>query len=90
MKWRLEIPPGVKKELDALPDRVWLEAMEMIAAIDEDPFLSGAEALRGHTDVYRIYFYRNRYRVVYLVSKKQYRIVLWRVRPRGTAYIGLE
>jgi mRNA-degrading endonuclease RelE of RelBE toxin-antitoxin system len=45
--------------------------------------------LEGQTNLYRIRFYREQYRIVYRVSEHQRRVIVERVRPRGTAYRGL-
>jgi mRNA-degrading endonuclease RelE of RelBE toxin-antitoxin system len=46
--------------------------------------------LRGYNNLYRIRFWHNRFRLVYYVSEKQHKVVVTRVRPRGTAYIGMR
>ena len=89
MSWTVRVPHSVQRELDELRDSVWREALAAIADLQEDPFPDGSIPLRGCTDLYRIKFYRDAYRIVYQVSRKQRRVILTRVRPRGTAYQGL-
>ena len=87
--WRVSILPSAQSELDGLDDRVRDEAVQAILDLTEDPFLYGSTPLRGHLGLYRIKFYRGQYRIVYRVSEKRSAVVIWRVRPRGTAYRGL-
>jgi len=89
MSWRSEISNSSQRELDALPDSVWREAVEAISDLAEDPFPSGSIALRGHQGLYRIRIYSGRYRIIYRVSGKQGRVIIKRVRPRASAYQGL-
>jgi len=89
MNWTIRIPNSAQRELDELPDSVWREAIEAIADLREDPFPYDSVLLEGHSDLYRIKFYRNQYRMVYRVSERQRRVIIVRVRPRGTAYRGL-
>lgn len=87
--WKIEILPSAQRELAGMDDRVRHDAMQAILDLTEDPFPDGSLLLEGHTDLYRIYCYRSRYRIVYRVSEKQHRVIATRVRPRGTAYQGL-
>jgi mRNA-degrading endonuclease RelE of RelBE toxin-antitoxin system len=36
-----------------------------------------------------IRFYRDQYRIIYRFSEHQHKVIIWRVRPRGSAYRGL-
>lgn len=89
MNWKIKIPNSAQRELDRLPDNVWQEGIEAIADLREDPLPYGSILLEGYTDLYRIRFYRNQYRIVYRVSEQQRRVIIMRVRPRGSAYQGL-
>ena len=88
-EWKIEFTPLARRHLDELEDRVRIEAMRAIVDLREDPFPPGSVPLRGYRDVYRIRFYRDQYRIVYRVSEKQGTVLIWRVRPRGSAYHGL-
>jgi len=46
--------------------------------------------LRGNPGFFRIRFYRDAYRIVYGVSGKQRKVIIQRLRPRASAYYGLE
>ena len=89
MSWTVRIPRSVQRELDQLPDNVWKEAIATITELKEDPFPHGSIPLRGHTDLYRIKFYRDEHRIVYQVSEKQRRVIITRVRSRSAVYEGL-
>ena len=65
-------------------------AVRAIFELAENPFLAGSIALRGYTNLYRVRFWHGRFRMVYHVSEKQRKVVVTRVRPRGTAYIGMR
>ena len=89
-RYTVSITPAAERDLDELDDPVRQEAMETLAALEEDPFPAGSVLMRGYTNLYRIKFYREAYRIVYTISKKQQRVIIERVRPRGTVYIGLR
>ena len=66
-----------------------LSGMQAIVDLREDPFPYGSIPLEGHTDLYRIRFYREQYRLVYQVSEKRRSVIITSVRPRRDAYRGL-
>jgi len=86
---RLKVLKSAERELDDLPEAAYKEAVNAIADLIEDPYPPGSIPLRNYRDVYRIRVYHDRYRLVYRVSEHQQKVVIWRVRPRATAYIGL-
>ncbi len=85
----VKILSEAQDDLDLLDDRIREEAMRAILDLAEDPFPEGSILLERHTGLYRVRFYREGYRIVYRVSEKQRRVVVTRIRPRGTAYRGL-
>ena len=87
--WSVEFTPSARREFRHLPDRVKDEAAQALADLSEDPSPLDAVPLRGYADSYRIRFYRDQYRILYRVSERRHRLIIWRVRPRGTAYQGL-
>jgi mRNA-degrading endonuclease RelE of RelBE toxin-antitoxin system len=89
IEWKIEFTPLARRHLDELEDRVRIEAIQAIVDFREDPFPLGHLELRGHRGVYRIHFYRDQYRIIYRVSEKRGTVLIWRVRPRGSAYAGL-
>lgn len=88
--WSIEFKVSAGKEFHQLDDSVKAEARQAIADLAEDPFPAGSLELRGYPGLYRIRFYRNAYRIVYGISEKQRKVIIQRVRPRGSAYEGLE
>jgi len=88
-EWKVSILPSAQSELDQLDDRIRHAAMQAIVDLGEDPFPFGSIPLEGQKNLYRIRFYREQYRIVYRVSEHQRRVIVERVRPRGTAYQGL-
>ena len=89
MPWTVRIQKSAERELDELPEPVWQEAIATIAEFEEDPFPVGSIPLRGHANLYRVRFSNQAYRIVYLVSKSQHKVLIVRVRHRGTVYDGL-
>ena len=89
IEWRLKVLKSAERELDELPEAAYREVVNAIADLIEDPHPPGSIPLRNYRDVYRVRVYHDRYRLVYQVSRHQQTIVIWRVRPRATAYIGL-
>lgn len=87
--WSVEFTPSARREFRNLPDRVKDQAAHAIADLIEDPSPFDAVSLRGYADSYRIRFYRDQYRLLYRVSAPQRKVIVWRVRPRGSAYAGL-
>jgi len=87
--WSLEFTPSARREFRNLPDRVKDQAAQALADLIESPIPFDAIPLRGYSDSYRIRFYRNQYRLLYRVSEQQRKVIVWRVRPRGSAYAGL-
>ena len=65
------------------------EAAQTLADLIESPIPFDAIPLRGYPDSYRIRLYRDQYRILYRISEHQRRVIVERVRPRGTAYQGL-
>jgi hypothetical protein len=55
--------------------------------LGEDPHAAGSQKLRGHEDYYRVPFGAGRYGIVYRVRPEK--VIIERVRPRGSAYQGL-
>ncbi len=88
--WVVSLRRLAQRELAELDDTVRFEAIEAIAELEEDPFPAGSIQLRGYTNLYRVRFYRDRFRLVYTVSQKQRRVIIERVRPRSTAYAGFR
>lgn len=58
--------------------------------LEEDPFPEGSTELEGHRGVYRIRCGDDAYRIVYRVSEKRRKVIVQRIRPRASAYRGLD
>jgi len=61
-EWKVNLLPSASSELDQLDDSVREQAIQCIVDLAEDPFPAGSIPLRGHQHLYRIRFYRDRYR----------------------------
>ena len=88
-RWTVEFEPSARKEFRQLSDKVKTEAEEAIRELADDPFPNGFVELRGHQTVYRIRCCRNSYRIIYRVSQKKHKVIVSRIRSRGSAYQGL-
>lgn len=88
--WRVSIRPSADREIDELDDSVRRDAIAVITDLKDDPFPFGSVLLRGYRDLYRVRFYREQFRIVYSVSVRSRKVVIERVRRRGTAYVGLR
>jgi mRNA-degrading endonuclease RelE of RelBE toxin-antitoxin system len=73
-----------------MDDRAKVEAARAILELVEDPFPEGSVELQGHRGLRRIRCCRGLYRIVYRVSEKQRKVIVQRIRPRASAYQGLE
>ena len=92
--WQIDIQRGAKRDLDQLAkelgDVAYDQILEDILDLQEDPLPPGHVRLKGTRDSYRIYTYRSLYRIVYRVLSGKRRILIDRIRPRGSAYSGLD
>ena len=88
--WSVEFTTSARREFKLLGARERNAAVRAIFDLAENFFLEGSIALRGYSNLYRIRFWHGRFRMVYYVSEKQRKVVVTRVRPRGTAYIGMR
>ena len=82
--------PRAESQLNQLDDRVWLEAMNVVAELEESPFPPEANRLRGWRDFYRIPFYRRQYRMIYHVDERRRRVQVSRISHRSGVYRGLD
>jgi mRNA-degrading endonuclease RelE of RelBE toxin-antitoxin system len=96
MAWNDESPWSVKltsiaqRDMDELNDSVRAAALEVLGVLEDDPFPYGSNPLRGYTNLYRVKFYRDAYRLIYSVSEKKRLVIVERIRPRATAYDGMR
>jgi mRNA-degrading endonuclease RelE of RelBE toxin-antitoxin system len=56
----------------------------------EDPSVVPAIELRRNPGTWRARFHHDRFRIVYQILKAQKLIIVRRIRPRPTAYIGMK
>jgi mRNA-degrading endonuclease RelE of RelBE toxin-antitoxin system len=92
--WKIEILTTAQRELDQIADTlgndVRKEILEDILDLQDDPRPAGSVHLRGTKDFYRIYTYRSMYRIVYRVLFGKRTVLVERIRPRPSAYSGLD
>ena len=87
-EWSVETTPSAQRERDELPDAIREEVLDAVLELSDDPFPSDSIELAGHGDFRRIKAYRSQYCIVYRISATQGKVIIWRVRPRATAYHG--
>jgi len=88
--WDVEVTPAARKQIAQLPDAARLDAIDLLRLVRETPLELAGTMLQGFEGLYAARFYRGRYRMLYRVSPKQQRVIVLRVRPRESAYEGLE
>jgi mRNA-degrading endonuclease RelE of RelBE toxin-antitoxin system len=88
--WSVEFTRAARREFKLLAPPEKESASELILELAENPFPFDAVPLRGYQGLYRIRFHQGRFRLIYYVSQKQRKMVVTRLRPRGTAYIGFR
>ena len=89
-EWNVEFRAVARRDFKKLDEDVQQDAAQSIADLIEDPYPRDCIELENQPGLFRIYFFKNQYRIVYSVSQKQRKLIVERIRPRGTAYIGLE
>ena len=93
-QWQIEFLAAAQRELDQLADAAgddaYDEILRDILDLEENPLPPGSVHLRGTKDFYRIYTYRSMYRVVYRVLFGKRKVLVERIRPRPSAYSGLD
>ena len=89
--WKLRLLSLAEKEYDALIGAVQTQALSALGELIADPLGKRAAALRGHRQYRRVGFYRNRYRIVYSISKSRRELVVTRIRRSDAkTYVGHE
>jgi mRNA-degrading endonuclease RelE of RelBE toxin-antitoxin system len=90
-KWTTKIERGAQRQIEDLPrpDLV-REAAEIINELADDPVPSGAIAMRGYNNMYRVRFGSDAFRIVYRADSKNRRITVRAVGPRATVYRGMK
>lgn len=88
--YNVVVKPSAQRELDQLPEEARAEIVHRLAELKDNPRPPDSLLLDGYTQHYRIYAYRSLYRVIYLISDKQKRVVVLRIRLRTDAYKGMR
>ena len=90
-EWTTKIERGAQRQLESLPHPDLVEeAAEIIDDLAYDPIPSGAIAMRGYNNMYRLRFGSDAYRIVYKADSKSRRIIVRAVGPRATVYRGMK
>ena len=89
--WTVQLSKVARRDLRQLDEGPRQAALELLDDLRElGPALIPAIELRHYPDTWRARFHHELYRMLYLVAKGQKRIIVKRIRPRPTAYIGLK
>ncbi|MBV8729120.1 MAG: hypothetical protein JO336_04860 [Acidobacteriia bacterium] len=93
-KWKIRIEAPALRELRALLEsegnRAYYAILDDILALEDDPLPKGCIRLRKTKDFYRIYAHGAKCRIIDRVLTSSRKILIERVRPRPTAYSGLD
>ncbi|MDP3113028.1 MAG: type II toxin-antitoxin system RelE/ParE family toxin [Thermodesulfovibrionales bacterium] len=82
--YRLKIKKSAQKELNALPDQIFIKADKAILSLKEEPFpFPQSKELKGEN---KRRLRVGDYRVVYTVNEEQNLITIFRVRHRKDVY----
>ena len=87
--WIVEFQTDAYKEFRQLDNSLRVQAIQVVRDLAEEPFPEDSIALRGHHGLYRIRCCGDAYRILYRVSEQQGKVIIFRVRPRASAYHGL-
>jgi len=90
IRWTVELRPVARRELRLLDDGPKRDAAALIADLTEDPMQVAAREMRHYQNTWKARFYHDQYRIIYRIARAQRRIVVIRIRPRGTAYEGMK
>jgi mRNA-degrading endonuclease RelE of RelBE toxin-antitoxin system len=88
-RWKVELDSAARKDLRELAEGPQQAAIDLLEDLAEDPAGAGAVEMRGKPNTWRVRFHGN-YRLIYRESRTQNRIIVLRIRPRETAYEGME
>jgi mRNA interferase RelE/StbE len=88
LDWNVQLLPDAIKELAEAPESLRRAAVDLIASFEEDPFPPDCLKLQGWNDLYRVRL--EGWRIVYQINARRKTVLVWRVRPRAKAYLGLE
>lgn len=84
MPYSVEIRPAAQRQIKKLPREVQAKVLTRLTALAEDPKPSGAEALQGPQDLYRVRV--GQYRVLYEVQEQVLMVLVVRVGHRREVY----
>ncbi|MEW6546693.1 MAG: type II toxin-antitoxin system RelE/ParE family toxin [Bacillota bacterium] len=76
-----------RKDLEALPARVFRQVIACVRGLAHNPRPPGARKIVGSDNAWRVRV--GDYRVVYEVDDAAFRVIVYRVRHRKEAYRGL-
>ena len=88
MAWTVRLTRSAEREFTELPEKLLLEADEIIESLADDPRPPDSILMTGFMNLHRIRL--EGYRIVYRVNEKRQTVLIDRIRPRPVAYRGLE
>lgn len=88
--WTLKLTAGARKNLRELDEGPKRDAAELLHELEEDPFSVPAIQLRSHAPGTMRARFHGTYRMVYQISKSEKRVIVLRIKPRGTVYRGMK
>ncbi len=87
-RWRVSRNPESEAEYQRLSPERRRKIKRAMRELEAGPTTSGAKELEGHPDVWSVRV--DRWRIVYEIDWERRAMLVTRIRPRPTAYEGLE
>ena len=84
MSYRIELIPHARAEVSALPGYVRAQALDLIAALGQEPRPPRARRLRARPRIYRIWL-AGRWRLAYEIDEKARRVLILCLRRKESA-----
>jgi mRNA interferase RelE/StbE len=82
--YAVQVKPGARKELEALPDDLLARVVRKLEALGHTPRPAGCKKLKGHKDQWRVRV--GEWRVVYIVDDAAKLISVTRIAHRREVY----
>jgi mRNA interferase RelE/StbE len=83
-RYRVDVKPAARKELEALPDNLLARIVRKLESLRETPRPAGCKKLKGYKDHWRIRI--GQWRVVYLIDDNAKLVSVTRIAHRREVY----
>ena len=90
LRWQVILRGAAEKEFKALPEDEKRDILSVLESMEDGDSPADAQELRRNANTFRAYFFHGHYRIIWKVYPRSRRIIVTRLRPRPTAYSGIE